>query len=270
MLDTLDLSLSLSDTAFKHVRRFLQQRLYQLEKLAFDTKVPTIIIFEGWETAGKGSTIQEMTSQLDPRGFKTYSITPPRTLETKMPWLWRFWLKIPRYGEMAVFDNSWYRRVLVERIKNEKPMSLNGRSVYDDINDFERLLADDGTIFIKLWLHISPEEQLRRFIRLTKDPAQAWQVTAEEWEQHRRYDDYLAAAEEMLAKTNTSHAPWSAIPATDQHYRFYAVYRAIINRLEAVLDVTPTPWLSLDDLEEAAAVSQKKKDKKKKKKSKKA
>ena len=270
MLDTVDLSLSLSDTAFKHIHRFLQQRLYQLEKLAFDTKVPTIIVFEGWEISGKGETIQEITGQLDPRGFKTYSTTPPRTLETKMPWLWRFWLKIPRYGEMAAFDRSWYRRVLAERIKNEKSIALNGRSVYDDINDFERLLADDGTIFIKLWLHISPEEQLRRFIKLTKDPTQAWRVTAEEWEQHRRYDDYLAAAEEMIANTNTPHAPWSAIPATDENYRFYAVAKAIINRLEAVLDVTPTPWLSREDLEEVAAISQKKKEKKKKNKSKKA
>lgn len=266
MLDKMDLSLSLSDTAFKHIRRYLRQRLYQLEKLAFDTKIPTIIIFEGWETAGKGETIQEITRRFDPRGFKTYASTPPRTLETKMPWLWRFWLKIPRYGEMAIFDGSWYRRVLAGRIEEEKPLSFNGRSVYDDINDFERLLATDGTIFVKLWLHISPEEQLRRFIKLTKDPAHAWRVTAKEWGQHRRYDEYLAAAEEMIAQTNTPHAPWAAIPATDQNYRVYSVARAIISRLEQVLDVSPTPWLTLEDLEEAAAVSQRKKVKKKKKK----
>jgi polyphosphate kinase 2 (PPK2 family) len=160
------------------------------------------------------------------------------------PWLWRFWMKIPSYGEMAIFDRSWYGRVLVERVRKLTVMS-NWLRAYEEINDFERLLANDGMIFIKFWLHISKEEQLRRFIRLTQDPEQAWQITAEDWENHRQYEEYLAAVQDMLANTHTDGAPWSVVAATDRNYRLCQVYKEIIDTLERALRVEPTRWESL-------------------------
>jgi polyphosphate kinase 2 (PPK2 family) len=251
MLSDVDLSLSLSHKAFKSIRRFQRQRLYELEKIAFDNKSPTVILFEGWDAAGKGTTIQELTRRLDPRGFKVYAITAPRTHETRLPWLWRFWLKTPRYGEMAIFDRSWYRQVTIGRVQ-ELPTKMDWSAVFKEINDFERLLAEDGVTFIKFWLHISKEEQLRRFIKLRQDPEDFWQVTEAYWERHRRYDDYLAAAQDMVTVTHTSHAPWFIVPATDVNYRNYMVSKTIINALEKSVGVSETKWADLAELEAAA------------------
>lgn len=267
MLDEVDLSLSLSKRAFKHARRWQRQRLYDLEKMAFDAGLPTAIVFEGWDAAGKGTTIRQLTRRLDPRGFVVHSIQAPRTHETKMPWLWRFWMKIPSYGQMAIFDRSWYGRVTIERVEGLTPIPDWIRA-YEEINEFERTLADDGMIFVKFWLHIAKEEQLRRFIDITNDPDRAWQVTAEDWERHRKYDEYRAAVEDMLANTHTAHASWTVVPATDMYYRMYHVFKVIIDTLEKALDVEPTEWQSLEDLEAAAA--QAKAEKKARKKAKKA
>ena len=261
MFKDIDLSATMSDLTFKYVRRYQRQRLFDLEKAAYDRKVPTVIIFEGWDSAGKGPTIQELTRRLDPRGIKVHSTTAPRTQETKVPWLWRFWMRIPRYGEMVLFDRSWYRRVTIERIEGTKN-ETSWQRVYQEINDFERLLADDGVVFIKFWLHISEEEQLRRFIKLRQDPEDFWQVTEAYWQRHRQYKDYFKAAEEMLTQTNTSQASWSVIAATDPNHRDYTVFKTIIDTLENALDVQRTHWLPLDELEIVAEHAQKSKKKK--------
>jgi polyphosphate kinase 2 (PPK2 family) len=244
MLDKLDLSAKISDTAYEKIHRYQRTRLYELEQIVVEARLPLVILFEGWDTAGKSSTVQSLTRRLDPRHFKVYPIQAPRTSETMRPWLWRFWVKIPSYGEMAIFDRSWYGRVLVERVRKLTVMS-NWLRAYEEINNFERLLVDDGMIFIKFWLHISKEEQLRRFIRLTQDPEQAWQITAEDWENHRQYDEYLAAVRDMLANTHTDTAPWSVVAATDRNYRLCHVYKEIIETLERALQVEPTRWESL-------------------------
>jgi polyphosphate kinase 2 (PPK2 family) len=258
MLNDVDLSATMADFTFKYVRRYLRQRLYDLEKIAFDHKVPTVIIFEGWDGAGKGATIQELTRRLDPRGFKVHTTTAPRTHETKLPWLWRFWLKIPRHGELALFDRSWYRRVTIERVEAAKN-DVNWLPVYQEINDFERLLADDGAVFIKFWLHISEEEQLRRFIKLRQDPEDFWQVTEAYWQRHRRYQEYYQCANQMLLQTHTAYAPWTVIAATDPNHRDYTVYKTIIDRLETTLNTPQTHWLSLEELETMARLDRKKK-----------
>lgn len=251
MLDQVDLSRSLSKKAFAEGLRFERKRLYDLEKMAFDAGLPSIIVFEGWDASGKGTTITELTRRLDPRGFKTYAIQAPRTDEMKMPWLRRFWMKIPRYGQMVIFDRSWYGRVLVERVEDLTPIPDWIRA-YEEINEFEQTLADDGCIFIKFWLHISRKEQLRRFMLLSKDRAKAWQVSAEDWENHRKYDEYLAAVQDMLANTHTDHAPWAVVPATDKNYRQYAVLKVVIETLEHALDVESTDWPTVDELETGA------------------
>ncbi len=248
MLDQVDLSLTLSTPARKQILRFGRQRLFQLVKEVYDRKVPVIVVFEGWDAAGKGTNIRRLTRRLDPRGFKVIPTQAPRTHEKKMPWLWRFWMKIPRRGQMAIFDRSWYGRVLVERVEGLTPIPDWIRA-YEEINQFERTLADDGTIFVKFWLHISKREQLRRFINLTQNPEHAWQVTAEDWEHHRKYDEYLAAVRDMLANTHTPYAPWEVVPATDSNYTTYHIFRTVIQRLEEALDMPPTAWPSLAEIE---------------------
>ena len=248
MIRDVDLTLSLSKGAFKLVRRFQRRRLYDLERMAFDAKLPSIIVFEGWDAAGKGTSIRELTQRLDPRGFKTYAIQAPRTDELNMPWLWRFWMKIPRRGQMAIFDRSWYGRVTIERVEKLTPMPDWIRA-YEEINEFERTLANDGCVFMKFWLHISRKEQLRRFLLLSEDRATAWQVSPEDWERHERYDEYQAAVIDMLENTNTSYAPWTVVPATDKRYRVYHIFRVIVDTLEAALGAEKTVWPTIEELE---------------------
>ncbi len=169
-----------------------------------------IILFEGWDAGGKGSSIQFLSSRLDPRGFVLYPIRQARTYEQKRPWLWRFWLKIPGRGEWTIFDRSWYGRVLVERM--EKLVSPDEyRRAYRDIMDFEHTLADDGYRIIKFFLHISKEEQKKRFKALTDDPLTAWKVEKEDWRNHKRYEEWITLYEEMFERTETE------VGAMDNH-----------------------------------------------------
>lgn len=251
MLDDVDLSLALSKRAYKYIHPFQRERLYELQKMAYETGLSSVIVFEGWDAAGKGTTIQELTNRLDPRGFKVHPIQAPRTEEQEYPWLWRFWMKIPRQKQIAIFDRSWYGRLTIERVEELTPIPDWIRA-YEEINEFERTLADDGTVFIKFWLHISRKEQLRRFLLLSSDPLTNWQVTAEDWERHRKYSDYLAAVHDMLENTHTPYAPWTITPSTDKNFRIYQVFKVVIDTLETALDVEPTAWQSLPELEAAA------------------
>jgi polyphosphate kinase 2 (PPK2 family) len=234
MLEKIDLTRSLPKERYAALKPYLQRRLYDLEKACWDARIPTVIVFEGWDASGKGTAINLLTSRLDPRGFKLYPIQAPRTFETHLPWLWRFWGKIPNYGEMAIFDRSWYGRVLVERVEGLTPVA-EWRKGYRDVVDFERTLADDGYVIVKFFLHISKKEQKRRFERLEKDPLKAWHVQPEDWEHHRRYNDYVMAIEEMLERTDTEWGPWTIVEATDRRWARVKIFQTIIQRLEESL-----------------------------------
>jgi polyphosphate kinase 2 (PPK2 family) len=234
MLEKIDLNRSLSKERYNALKPHLQRRLYDLEKACWDAKIPTIIVFEGWDAAGKGTAINLLTSRLDPRGFKLYPIQGPRTFETHLPWLWRFWLKTPNYGEMAIFDRSWYGRVLVERVEGLTPVA-EWRKGYRDIADFERTLADDGYAIVKFFLHISEKEQKRRFKKLETDPLKSWHVQPEDWEHHRKYKEYVVAIEEMLERTDTEWGPWTIVEATDRRWARVKIFETIIRRLEDAL-----------------------------------
>ena len=246
-LGVLDETRNISKQAFKSVQRDMLERIASLAELIYEQKRAAVVVFEGWDAAGKGTTIRTLTEHLDARGYKVLATQAPRTHETQKPWLWRFWMNLPRYGQIAIFDRSWYGRVLVERVRGLTPMP-EWIAAYEEINQFERTLADDGTIFLKFWLHISCREQLRRFMLLTQDPSTAWQVTAEDWENHRRYDEYVAAVRDMLASTDKPYAPWAVVDATDREVRMYSVCRAVIDRLEQALDVPATSWPSIEEL----------------------
>lgn len=256
MLEQVDLSRKIAKPVYRAWIPILRDQLYHLQKASWDARIPVVILFEGWDAAGKGTTIQALTRRLDPRGFKLYPIRAARTYEKKRPWLWRFWRKIPAYGEWAIFDRSWYGRVLVERVEGLTPKRL-WQQAYDDIVDFEHTLADDGTLICKFFLHISKKEQKRRFKKLLSDPMTAWHVAPEDWEHHRKYKKYAQAIEEMLARTETEWGPWTLVPATNRRYTRLAVFTTIIQRLAARLaaqNALPQDWQYPPDLDEMYAL----------------
>jgi len=242
MLEKIDLAKKLSKADYKARMPNLRDRLYDLQKACWDAKVPSVILFEGWDAAGKGTSINLLSQRIDPRGFKLYAIQAPRTFETHMPWLWRFWLKLPNYGEMAIFDRSWYGRVLVERVEGLTP-EAQWRKGYRDIVDFERTIADDGYVVIKFYLHIGKKEQARRFKKLEKDPLTSWQVQPEDWEHHRKYNEYVLAIEEMLERTDTEWGPWTIVEATDRRWARVKIFDTIVRGLEEALRERGAPLL---------------------------
>ncbi len=240
MLEKVNLKLKLSKEEYKSVLPALQQRLYDLEKACWDQKVASILLFEGWDAAGKGSAISTLTERLDPRGFKLHPIQPPRTYEQSRPWLWRFWLRTPNYGEMAIFDRSWYRRVLEDRVEGAIP-EKEVEDAFQDIVEFEQMLADDGTVIVKFWLHISKKEQKKRFRALKNDPLESWRVTKEDWARHKRYERYLVATEEMLARTESEYGPWTIVESTSRWHARKKIFETVIQALEARLGGAAPP-----------------------------
>ena len=234
MLEKVDLTKQLGKQEYKERFPQLRQRLYDVQKTCWDAKIPTVILFEGWDAAGKGTSINLLTRRLDPRGFKVYPIREARTYERARPWLWRFWLKLPNYGEMAIFDRTWYGRVLVERVEG-LTSEKEWRRAYRDIVEFERQITDDGYVIIKFWLHISKKEQKRRFKKIAKDSLDWWRVTPEDWDHHKKYDEYLLAVEEMLERTETEYAPWTIVEATDRRCARVKIFETIINAMEETL-----------------------------------
>ena len=240
MLDKLDLTQKIDRETYKRIMPELGNRLFNVQKASWDANIPIVILFEGWDAAGKGTSIQKLTRSLDPRGYKLYPIRAARTFEAKHPWLWRFWLKIPACGEWAIFDRSWYGRVMVERVENLIPES-EWRRAYRDIIDFERALTDDGTLIIKFFLHISRQEQKRRFEKLIKDPLTSWHVSPEDWEHYRRYDDWLVAYEEAFERTESEWAPWTIVEATDRRFTWVKIHKTVIKAVEERLGMPYTP-----------------------------
>lgn len=234
MLEDVDLKRKASKQEYKAVMPGLREQLYDLQKACWDASIPSMIVFEGWKAADKGSSIRVLTSRLDPRGFSLHAVQPPRSYEASLPWLWRFWQMLPNYGEMAIFDRSWYRRVLVERVEGLTTED-EWRQGYSDITDFERTLSDDGYVVIKLFLHISRKEQKRRFLELEGDPLTSWRVAPDDWEQHRLYKQYEKAVEDMLEQTDTEWAPWTIVEATDRRWARMKLFRTVAGRLAQAL-----------------------------------
>jgi polyphosphate kinase 2 (PPK2 family) len=231
MLENINLDKKYSRDEYKAALPDLQTRLYDLEKACWDNGVPAIVVFEGWDASGKGTTIAALTQRLDPRGFKLYPITTPRTYEQQRPWLWRFWLKVPNRGEMVILDHSWYGRVLEERVERTVP-ATSWKQAYRDITDFERMLADDGTALMKFFLHINKKEQTKRFKIIESKPLEAWRVTPEDWARHKKYSEYLQVYEEMLEMTDSEYAPWTIVEATSKWHTRRKVFETIIATLE--------------------------------------
>ena len=239
MLETLDLDKKIDKDAYDKAFPELRDTLRELQRHTFDAKIPVAVVFEGWDAAGKGDTIGKLVERLDPRGVKVHPISAPLEDERLRPFLWRFWTKVPARGEVAVFDRSWYGRVLVERVE-KLVKAEQWRSAYNEIAQFERMLSDDGMVIVKFWLHISEKEQRKRFKELEKSKYDAWRVTKEDWEHHKQYDDYAQAAEEMFERTNTAYAPWTIVEATDKRYRLIKVFKTLADAMHTALQAQTT------------------------------
>jgi AMP-polyphosphate phosphotransferase len=212
----------------------LQEKSRGLQYLAKEAEVPVIICLEGWDSAGKGMVIKKLTEKLDPRMFRVIPGSPPTELESRYHFLWRYQMALPNDGEMVVFDHSWYGRVLVERV-DKLTRKKQWRQAYEEINQFERWLADDGQVLMKFWMHISKAEQKKRFRAALKDPALKWKITKEYKRHHRDYEKWSAAVEEMLAKTDSPHAPWTVVEANDLRYARVKVFQTITDRVEEAI-----------------------------------
>ena len=236
MLEKVDLDQKLSKQESKVRVRALQERLYALEWACWRGGIPTVLVFEGWGGAGKGEVIKLLTEKLDPRGYQVHPIVPPNTEESMKPWMARFWRLIPGKGEMALFDRSWYARVLWERLRGEisEPRQVQA---YMDIREFESMLADDGTVFVKFWLHLSEKEQAKRLKKMEKDPMESWKVTDEDWWQNKHYSRVAKAVEQMLDQTSMEYASWRAVPMEDRHFGRVEVLQAVAQTLYDALKV---------------------------------
>lgn len=232
MLEKVDLSKKIEKPQYKNIMSELELKIGELQREAKELKIPVIIVLEGWEAAGKGTLINKLILPLDPRGFNVHSILPANEEEKLRPFLWRFWTKTPVNGRIAIFDRSWYRRVLIERVDGLVKKS-EWTKAYDEIKSFERQLADDGNVIVKLFLHISKKEQKERLKKLEKNSSMKWRVTKQDWERHRQYKKILLAANEMIEKTDTSQAPWTIIEAHDRRFATVKIFKTVIEAIAA-------------------------------------
>lgn len=228
----LDLSRTVDADAYAHDLRKLQQRLTEATTAKDFRARGLVIVFEGNDAAGKGGAIRRVRAALDPRRFRVHGVAAPTDEERARPYLWRFWRNIPRRGDTAIFDRSWYGRVLVERVEGFAAED-DWRRAYQEINDFERQLVDAHYCVVKLWLAISPQEQLRRFEDRETTAVKRYKITPEDWRNRDKWPLYEAAMTEMIERTDARHAPWTLIEANDKKYARLKVLRTILDRLDA-------------------------------------
>lgn len=281
-LKDLDLSLELDKKMYKKKIKMLQYEILNAQQFLFNNKIGLIIAFEGMDAAGKGGAIKRLTERVDPRGLLVTPISAPQPHEKRYHYMHRFWRKIPQLGQIAIFDRSWYGRVLVERIEGYAKEE-EWKRAYGEINDFEKQLTDGDYIMIKFWIHIDEDEQLKRFNDRAHDLYKAWKLTDEDWRNREKFGLYSEAADEMFAKTDTENAPWCLIPGNNKLYARVQVLKEVMAHIEKEvarrgLHLTNVLGRQQEEIEEAEleelattvdlVVAQVKKNKIKKKKSK--
>lgn len=230
-LDDADLSRKLSKKEFSKLLREAQIRLVGLRTAIIKHRIPIMIAFEGWDAGGKGGTIRRIREYMDNRLLDIHAVAAPTPEELDHHYLWRFWKHIPPRGHMTIFDRSWYGRVLVERIEGFA-RKQEWQRAYQEINEFERQLADDGYLILKFFLHISLEEQGNRFDARKKDPLKSWKLNEEDYRNRERHDEYKVAINDMLEKTHTEHAPWHVIAGNNKRYARVETINRICEAIE--------------------------------------
>ena len=235
MLSSADMTKTLEKDAYKEQLVLNQVALSQLGYQVYVQQRPVVILFEGWDAAGKGGAIKRVTEKLDPRGYTFYSIAAPQGEDKTHHYMWRFWRRLPEAGQIAIFDRSWYGRVMVERIEGFCS-DAEWKRAFREINQFESELVDFGTILFKFWLNITKDEQLRRFEDRAGDKLRSWKLTDEDWRNREKWDLYEQAVNEMLLKTGTLHAPWTIVEGNDKRYARVKVLRTLVDKLSKELD----------------------------------
>ena len=236
MLHTVDLDKSLDKDEY---RRKLLENQVELRRLALELykqRRSLIVVYEGWDASGKGGNIRRVSEKLDPRGYQVYSIGPPKGDDQTHHYLWRFWRRLlpPDEKQILIFERSWYGRVLVERVEG-LATETEWMRAYHEINDFERQLNDSGIMIIKFWVHISQDEQLRRFEARSNTPYKAWKLTEDDWRNREKWELYEEAASEMLVRTSTLKAPWVVVEGNDKYYARVKVLKQLVQLLDEEL-----------------------------------
>ena len=231
VLSGIDLSKSLTEEEYKTRLKKLQKRLAELHSELYRLRIPVVIGFEGWDAGGKGGAIKRLTSNLDPRGYRVNPTAAPNDIEKVHHYLWRFWNSVPKAGHIAIFDRTWYGRVMVERIEGFCS-EAQWRRAYQEINEMESHMANAGAVVLKFWLHIDKDEQERRFKERQANPAKQWKITDEDWRNREKWDQYEEAVNEMLIRTSTTYAPWIVVEGNDKRYARVKVLQTVVDALE--------------------------------------
>lgn len=234
MLERLNLDLRLTREQYESQLEPLQNQLHLLGYQVYVRRRPVVIVCEGWDASGKGGAIKRLTERLDPRGYVVHSIAAPTGDDKNRHYMYRFWRRLPDAGQIALFDRSWYGRVLVERVEGFCKEAA-WRRAYSEINQFERQLAEFGTIIVKFWLHIGREVQLARFKEREQTDYKSWKLTEEDWRNRGKWEDYERAVEDMLLKTSTSVAPWTIVEANDKLHARIKVLKNVAQVLQKEL-----------------------------------
>jgi polyphosphate kinase 2 (PPK2 family) len=238
MLENLDLSLTINKAHYQSDLIRYQVALFALGYQVYIQHRPVVMVFEGWDAAGKGGAIKRVTEKLDPRGYVVYPIGAPVGEDATHHYLWRFWRRLPELGQIALFDRSWYGRVLVERVEGFCN-TIEWKRAYREINEFEHQLIDFGAILLKFWFHISKDEQLRRFEERSQDKLRNWKLTEDDWRNREKWDQYLQAVEDMVLKTSTISAPWIIIEGNSKEYARIKVLKTIVDHLSFAIGYDP-------------------------------
>ena len=240
MLDTVDLSKSLTREEYTEKLSRYQLQLRELAYQLYVQQRTLVVVYEGWDAGGKGGNIKRVTARLDPRGYEVFSIAAPKGDDSTHHYLWRFWrrLRPPDEKQILIFDRTWYGRVMVERVEGFCTAE-EWKRAYREINEFERQLVDFGMIVAKFRIHISAEEQLRRFHERENTPHKQWKLTDEDWRNREKWEQYKTAVEDMLLKTSTATAPWTVVEGNDKWYARVKTLRTLVNVLSKELDYQP-------------------------------
>lgn len=233
-LSEVELNRTLPRESYREQRKALQGRLRELHNALYRARIPVILVYEGWDAAGKGGNIRRVTDALDPRGFEVIPIAGPQPFEKDRHYLWRFWARLPKDGHIAIFDRSWYGRVLVERVEGFCS-NADWQRAYREINEFERELCGWGAVVLKFWLHIDPQTQLARFQARQNTPEKRWKITDEDWRNREKWPQYEQAVDEMLEKTSTDYAPWHILPSNDKRFARIEALRTLTQAIEKAL-----------------------------------
>jgi polyphosphate kinase 2 (PPK2 family) len=234
-LKRFDLTKAVPPDRYRRKLDKLQTQARRVHHKMFLDGVPVIVVFEGWDAAGKGGAIKRLVAPLDTRRFEVVSIHAPTDIEKSHHYLWRFWKDVPKSGLLTIFDRSWYGRVLAERVERLCTTDEWLRA-YREINEFEKTLVNSGAVMIKFWLHIDRKEQLRRFRTRERTPYKRWKITEEDWRNRAKWEDYEMAVAEMIQRTSTTYAPWTVVESNNKYYSRLKVIQTFVDAVTPALD----------------------------------